>query len=65
MLRAFASTMAYVITSFGLTIITKQFGNNGVLLVLLPIGACFAWSIVHFEKKASEVNSQRAHSEIR
>ncbi len=50
-LRTLAETLTYVITSFSLVIFTRQFGNNGILLILLPIGACFAWSLRHFEKK--------------
>ncbi len=58
LIRTLATTLTYLITSFSLVIITKHFGHTGILLVLLPIGACFAWAVRYFEKQQESQKAQ-------
>jgi MHS family proline/betaine transporter-like MFS transporter len=57
-LLASAYLSTYIITSFGLVLITKIFNNNGVLLLFVPFGICFNWAIGYFANKEETEKKQ-------
>jgi MFS family permease len=49
----------YIITSFGLVLLSKQFGHMSILLFFIPFGICFAWAIGYFEQKEKAEKKQQ------
>jgi MFS family permease len=49
-LYALTRAIMYVMTSFGLFLITESFGYYGLWFLTLPLAVGFAWSVRHFEK---------------
>jgi MHS family proline/betaine transporter-like MFS transporter len=54
-----ARTSTAVITSFGLVLLSKQFGHMSILLFFIPFGICFAWAIGYFEQKEKAEKKQQ------
>jgi MFS transporter, MHS family, proline/betaine transporter len=50
-ISAMAKLATYVISSFGLALVTKYFGQNGIFIILAPVAISFFWSLSYFEKK--------------
>jgi MFS family permease len=46
---AASRAIVYIVTSFGLTYLTKWLGHIGLLVVILPITIGFLWGVNHFE----------------
>lgn len=51
---ALSRALMYVVTSFGLVIITGYFGHLGLLLIMVPALAGYFWGISYFEKLENE-----------
>ncbi len=51
LINSLSMVFTTVLTSFGLTILSKKFGHAGILLVFIPFSACFAWSLNYFKQK--------------
>ncbi len=49
-LYALSRALVYVITSFGLVYVTKFFGHQGIILLMVPIIIGYAWGLAHFKK---------------
>lgn len=50
LLWAISRAMISIISSFGLVYLTKYFGNNGLLVVIVPIILGYVFGLFHFEK---------------
>ncbi|WP_342270309.1 MFS transporter [Rickettsia endosymbiont of Orchestes rusci] len=46
---ALAKIFITVITSFGMVYLINILGNYGILLIMMPVGIAFYWSVSHFE----------------
>ena len=51
---ALSRAVMYVISSFGIVILTKYFDNQGLLIIMLPIILGYIWGVHHF------INLERA-----
>jgi len=49
-LYALTRAIMYVVTSFGLLLITESFGYYGLWFLMIPLAIGFAWSVRYFEK---------------
>jgi MFS transporter, MHS family, proline/betaine transporter len=49
LIRAFSTLSTFGIVSIGFELVTKEFGINGTLFILIPIVGCFAWGLNYFE----------------
>ncbi len=49
-IHAVSKIVVYVITSFGMVYVTKNFEYYGILLIIVPIGLLFYWGVLHFLK---------------
>jgi len=47
---ALSRALIYVITSFGTVYLTKWYGYQGILFIILPIGVGLVWAVNHFER---------------
>lgn len=51
LIYAFSRFFMYVITSFGIVILVRYFGNlNGVMIIVVPMLIAYYWSLKYFEK---------------
>ncbi|MGD0466243.1 MAG: MFS transporter [Gammaproteobacteria bacterium] len=51
---ALSRAFVYIITSFGFIYLTKNFGQFGILFILIPVNICFASGLRHFERLEKE-----------
>ncbi|HCU06913.1 MAG TPA: MFS transporter [Holosporales bacterium] len=49
-LYALTRAIMYVVTSFGLLLITESFGYYGLWFLMVPLALGFAWSVRYFER---------------
>ncbi len=49
-LYALTRAIMYIVTSFGLFLITEKFGYYGLWLLMIPLAVGFSWGVNYFEK---------------
>ena len=42
--------LTYLVTAFGLVYLTENFGNWGILVIMLPVCIGYLIGLMHFEK---------------
>lgn len=52
-LYGISRVLVYVITSFGMVVLIKHFGYAGILIIMIPVGVSFYWSVRYFESLES------------
>ena len=52
-LYSLSRIIIYIITSFGMIFLIKIFGYYGILIVMVPVGLSFLWSVKYFESLES------------
>ncbi|WP_367364201.1 MFS transporter [Candidatus Tisiphia endosymbiont of Nedyus quadrimaculatus] len=62
-LHAISKILVYVTTSLGMVYVTKAFEYYGILMIMLPLGLLFYYSICYFEK-LEKVNGHYSKKEL-
>ena len=51
---ALSRAVTHIVTSFFMVYLINQFGNWGILIIVVPVIICFTWGILHFCKLETE-----------
>jgi MHS family proline/betaine transporter-like MFS transporter len=56
-IKSLSTVCTYILTSFGLVLITEICGHKGIFIIFAPIGLFFGLSLIYFERRESEALS--------